>query len=100
MVASNRAATSRRTSSRIPEKDVPSPVRCRCRVRDEVRRDVAARLLATTEIPLYQIASALALDDVTTFSQYARRWWGVTARQFRADRRGPGAVGRPAIELS
>ncbi|MBB1041994.1 MAG: AraC family transcriptional regulator ligand-binding domain-containing protein [Dietzia sp.] len=69
-------------------------------IRDEVRRDVAARLLATTEIPLYQIASALALDDVTTFSQYARRWWGVTARQFRADRRGPGAVGRPAIELS
>ncbi|MBB1024419.1 AraC family transcriptional regulator [Dietzia sp. DQ12-76] len=69
-------------------------------IRDEARRDVAARLLATTEIPLYQIASALALDDVTTFSQYARRWWGVTARQFRADRRGTGVAGRSTIGLS
>ncbi|MFN3339368.1 MAG: AraC family transcriptional regulator ligand-binding domain-containing protein [Dietzia sp.] len=69
-------------------------------IRDEVRRDVAARLLATTEIPLYQIASALALDDVTTFSQYARRWWGITAREFRSDRKGPGAAGRPASVLS
>ncbi|AVZ38199.1 AraC family transcriptional regulator [Dietzia sp. JS16-p6b] len=69
-------------------------------IRDEARRDVAARLLATTEIPLYQIASALALDDVTTFSQYARRWWGVTARQFRADRRGTGVAGRSSIGLS
>lgn len=58
-------------------------------IRDEVRRDVAARLLATTEIPLFQIASALALDDVTTFSQYARRWWGITAREFRASRKPP-----------
>lgn len=56
------------------------------RIRDEARRDLAARLLSTTEIPLYQIAAALALDDVTTFSQYARRWWGMTARQFRAAR--------------
>ncbi|EYT61937.1 transcriptional regulator [Dietzia sp. UCD-THP] len=69
-------------------------------IRDEARRDVAARLLATTEIPLYQIASALALDDVTTFSQYARRWWGVTARQFRADRKGTGVAGRSTIGLS
>lgn len=58
-------------------------------IRDEVRRDVAARLLVTTEIPLFQIASALALDDVTTFSQYARRWWGITAREFRSSRRPP-----------
>lgn len=56
------------------------------RIRDEARRDVAARLLSTTEIPLYQIAAALALDDVTTFSQYARRWWGMTARDFRSGR--------------
>lgn len=57
-------------------------------IRDEVRREVAARLLTTTEIPLYQIAAALALDDVTTFSQYARRWWGITAREFRSTRKG------------
>ncbi|MDX2357693.1 AraC family transcriptional regulator [Dietzia sp. PP-33] len=69
-------------------------------IRDEVRRDVAARLLATTEIPLYQIASALALDDVTTFSQYARRWWGITAREFRSDRKGSAVAGRPPLELS
>lgn len=59
-------------------------------VRDEVRREVAARLLTTTEIPLYQIASALDLGDATTFSQYARRWWGMTAREFRHGRSGVG----------
>ncbi|HJC58718.1 MAG TPA: AraC family transcriptional regulator [Candidatus Dietzia intestinigallinarum] len=52
-------------------------------LRDEVRRETALRLLTTTEIPLYQIASALDLGDATTFSQYARRWWGRTARQVR-----------------
>lgn len=51
---------------------------------DDVRREVAMRLVTTTDLPFYQIAYALALDDVTTFSQYARRWWGVTAREFRA----------------
>lgn len=60
-------------------------------VRDEVRREVAARLLTTTEIPLYQIASALDLGDATTFSQYARRWWGMTAREVR---HGYGGVGQ------
>lgn len=55
-------------------------------IRDEVRRETAARLLTTTEIPLYQIASALDLGDATTFSQYARRWWGITAREFRHGR--------------
>lgn len=60
-------------------------------VRDEVRREVAARLLTTTEIPLYQIASALDLGDATTFSQYARRWWGMTAREVR---HGHGGVGQ------
>ena len=55
-------------------------------VRDEVRREVATRLLTTTEIPLYQIASALDLGDATTFSQYARRWWGMTAREVRHGR--------------
>ena len=59
-------------------------------VRDEVRREVAARLLTTTEIPLYQIASALDLGDATTFSQYARRWWGMTAREVRHGRGGVG----------
>ena len=54
---------------------------------DDVRREVATRLVTTTDLPLYQIASALALSDVTTFSQYARRWWGVTAREFRATAR-------------
>ena len=52
-------------------------------IRDEVRRETALRLLTSTEIPLYQIASALGLGDATTFSQYARRWWGMTARQIR-----------------
>lgn len=72
-------------------------------IRDEVRRDVAARLLSTTEIPHYQIAAALALDDVTTFSQYARRWWGITAREFRSSRKRPpdpgmlGEVARPVV---
>ena len=54
---------------------------------DDVRREVATRLVTTTDLPLYQIASALALADVTTFSHYARRWWGVTAREFRASAR-------------
>lgn len=64
-------------------------------IRDEVRRERAARLLTTTEIPLYQIASALDLGDATTFSQYARRWWGITARQFRHGRPIPPGFGEP-----
>lgn len=63
-------------------------------IRDEVRRDIAARLLTTTEIPLYQIASALDLDDATTLSQYARRWWGTTAREVRHGRAIPPVVGQ------
>ena len=55
-------------------------------LRDEVRRDVAVRLLTTTEIPLSQIAAAVALGDATTFSQYSRRWWGMTAREVRHGR--------------
>ena len=62
-------------------------------LRDEVRREVAARLLTTTEIPLYQVASALGLGDATTFSQYARRWWGITAREMRHGRRTTAEVG-------
>lgn len=52
-------------------------------VLDAARRDLAARLLTDTDIPLYQIASAIALDDMTTFSAYARRWWGAPAREIR-----------------
>lgn len=61
-------------------------------IRDDVRRETALRLLTTTEIPLYQIASALDLGDATTFSQYSRRWWGKTARQVRLG-------GTPAAEV-
>lgn len=61
-------------------------------IRDDVRRETAARLLTTTDIPMYQIASALALDDVTTFSQYARRWWGMTARELRNGRKVGGST--------
>lgn len=62
-------------------------------IRDDVRREVAARLLTTTEIPLYQIASAIALGEATTFSQYARRWWGMTARELRHGRKTTREVG-------
>lgn len=53
------------------------------KIRDGVRRDIATRLVTTTDIPMYQIASAIDLEDVTTFSHYARRWWGVNAREMR-----------------
>ncbi|WP_010542218.1 AraC family transcriptional regulator [Dietzia alimentaria] len=56
-------------------------------IRDDVRREIATRLLTTTEVPLYQIASALALGDHTTFSHYARRWWGMTASELRNGRK-------------
>lgn len=62
-------------------------------LRDEVRREVGARLLTTTEIPLFQISSALGLGDATTFSQYARRWWGMTAREMRHGRTASAEVG-------
>lgn len=62
-------------------------------LRDEVRRETALRLLATTRIPLYQIASAVDLGDATTFSQYARRWWGTSARQVRQRGAPAGEVG-------
>lgn len=53
-------------------------------VLDETRRVRAAELLTRTDLPLAQIASVIGLQDATTFSQYARRWWGMTARQVRA----------------
>lgn len=62
-------------------------------LRDDVRRELAEKLLTTTEIPLFQIASATGLGDATTFSQYARRWWGMTAREMRHGRKLSAEVG-------
>lgn len=53
---------------------------------DDARRQRADQLLRETDLPVSQIASAVGLQDASTLSRYARRWWGTSARARRHDR--------------
>jgi AraC-like DNA-binding protein len=52
------------------------------------RRSVAERLLRDTELPLTDIAFMLGFSELSAFTRAAKRWHGVSPRQFRAMRRG------------
>jgi AraC-like DNA-binding protein len=58
---------------------------------DDVRRDVARRYLATTDMPMSQVASLIGLSEQSTFTRCCRRWWGTTPTAIRRD----GTHGRP-----
>lgn len=52
------------------------------------RRAVAERLLRDTELPLTDIAFMLGFSELSAFTRAAKRWYGVSPRQFRSMRRG------------
>ena len=52
------------------------------------RRSVAERLLRDTELPLTDIAFMLGFSELSAFTRAAKRWHGVSPRQFRSMRRG------------
>ncbi len=51
------------------------------------RRSVAERLLRDTELPLTDIAFMLGFSELSAFTRAAKRWHGVSPRQFRSMRR-------------
>lgn len=52
-------------------------------VLDDVRRSTARRYLATTDLPLSQVAGLLGFSEQAVLSRACRRWWGVTPREVR-----------------
>lgn len=50
---------------------------------DQVRFELAQRLLESTRLPLLKIASTLCYADQAVFSRAFRQWAGVTPRQWR-----------------
>ena len=52
------------------------------------RRSVAERLLSDTQLPLTDIAFMLGFSELSAFTRAAKRWHGVSPRQFRSMRRG------------
>lgn len=55
---------------------------------DDVRREAARRLIATTDLPLTQVGLLVGFAEQSTLSHAVRRWYGVSPRELR------GAVGR------
>lgn len=58
-------------------------------VLNETRRHVAERLLSETDLPLTDIALMLSFSELSAFTRAAKKWFGVSPRQFR------GALKRP-----
>lgn len=52
-------------------------------LRDDVRRELAARLLASTELSATEIASRLGYSQSSAFTRSTQRWFGKTPRAFR-----------------
>jgi len=46
------------------------------KIKDDVRRELAAALIAQPEIPLTKVASMLDYADSSAFTRSARRWFG------------------------
>lgn len=55
---------------------------------DDVRREAARRLIATTDLPLTQVGLLVGFAEQSTLSHAVRRWFGVSPRELR------GAAGR------
>lgn len=56
---------------------------------DDVRRHAAGRLLATTDLPIGQVAHMVGFAEQSALSRAARRWWDATPRQVRRSGRAP-----------
>lgn len=50
---------------------------------DDVRRDMAMRLLASPSLPIQQVAAQLGYHDLSAFSRAFRRWRGVSPSVWR-----------------
>jgi AraC-like DNA-binding protein len=53
---------------------------------DEIRFEIACQLLEDTDVPLSQIAAALAYSEASAFTRAFRRWSGETPSTWRAER--------------
>jgi AraC-like DNA-binding protein len=54
---------------------------------DEERRTKALRLLVGTDLPVGQIAAMIGMNEASSFTRAARRWWDATPSQARQRRR-------------
>ena len=52
-------------------------------IRDEVRRNLAARLLEETDLSANEIASRLGYSQPSAFTRSTMRWFGATPRAYR-----------------
>ena len=57
---------------------------------DQARRELSDSLLATTDLPLYEIASRLGFSSTSAYTRTARRWYGVPPTEVRKRDRGAG----------
>ncbi len=53
------------------------------RIRDEFRKETAARYLGETQIALGQLAGILGLSEHSALSRCSQRWFGMSPTQFR-----------------
>jgi transcriptional regulator GlxA family with amidase domain len=67
-------------SVRTLQRHLTSEGRSFAEILDNARRERADFLLTQSDLPLAQVASTIGLHNPATLSQYARRWWGTTAR--------------------
>ena len=61
-------------------------------IRDAARADLAARYLRESRMSLSQVADVLGFAELAVFSRCFRRWYGMTASQWRAAARKEGAA--------
>jgi len=57
-------------------------------IKDEVRRDAAARYLGQTDIPLTRIAALLGYSEPSVLTRSCQRWFDASPRQIREQTRG------------
>lgn len=53
-------------------------------IKDDVRKEMAAKLLAQPNVPISHIAYVLNYADSSAFTRSARRWFGMAPRTYRA----------------
>lgn len=55
---------------------------------DDARRETALRLVTTTDLPLWQVASLVGLADPAVLTRNCRRWFGCTPSALRRQQAG------------